>query len=360
MEFINALSGFIGPITLVSILGLLLTLYSTMHIDTIKYTLLAYDKKAEYSFKRLIINIVFTICSIIIVLITTFIYKADPRAHKVNLKIACVGGFILLGVAFLIIFLLFPQLCQIWKQNCKFRYKIKKICVREDIIFPLIASWFFINYAFLCYIYIYEKIVDILAIILLLGIIVFIPALIYGMYKKSSNEQNISYYYAYENNTEVENNTEDENNAESHFDKIYIYENIDGVLVCRYKDCTKVTEEESDKLSKKLSECEKYIGEHVSDENIKKSITDKINEVKKYNRYGYIELGDKCVQDFVDKINGYNGVTVNNESLLKIELEKKLIIIRKFTSIKLVDISSIKNGEIYPHLDNIEKFNNLM
>ena len=167
------------------------------------------------------------------------------------------------------------------------------------------------------------------------------------MYKKSYKENIISYYYAYEK--------EDESSC----DKIYIYENIDGVLVCRYKDCLKVSEEESNKLSKKLSECEQHIENRVWDEYNKKSIIEKIDEVRKYNRHGYIELDDKCVIDFVSKIMELNDTSPNDESILE-ELEKYFIEIKEFSSIKLIDINSIKGGKIYPNLDNIEKFNNLL
>ena len=347
MDFVNVFSEFIG----VTLVGLLLTLYSTMHIDTIRYTLLDHDKKVEYSFKRLIINIVFAICLLAILILTTVIYKTEHITNKNSFYIVFAYGILFLIFACFIISKLFYQLHQIWNQDCKFYDKIKKICMREDMIFPLIAVWIFVYYAFLCF-SLCVKISEIPAIILALGIIIFIPVLFYGMYKKSGNEQNISYYYAYEKNSE--------NNSEDCCNKLYIYENIDGVLVCRYKDCLKVTEEKSNKLSKKLGECKEHIKNCVMDEDNKKNIIEKIDVVKKYNKHGYIELDDKCLKDFISKINGYNGTTPNDESILKGELEEYLMEIKEFTSIKLVDISSIKDGKIHPHLDNIEKFNNLM
>jgi membrane protein len=335
MDFMNALGSFFGITSCAGILGLFLTLYSTMHIDTIRYTLVDYDKKVEYSFKRLIINLV----GVIFLVVCLFLTSIIPNNNNVDTIY-----FIIFGVAFFLLSMVFIWLLssKIWHLRNQF-LKIR----REDIIFPVIMICILLYYSFLSFSYICEIMVIISRLFLGSGIIVFVVILCYGMYKKSDKEKIISYYYAYEG--------KDDRSC----DKIYIYENIDGVLVCRYKDCFKVTEEESNKLSKELSECEKHIENRVWDENNKKSIIEKINEVRKYNRHGYIELSDKCVIDFVSKIMEFNDTTPNNESILE-ELGKYFMEVKEFASIKLIDISSIKDGKIYPNLDNIEKFNNLL
>lgn len=224
--------------------------------------------------------------------------------------------------------------------------------IREGIIFPIIMAWILLYYSFLSFSYICGIMFIISRGVLVLGIIFFVWMLFYGMFKKSDKEQAISYYYAYEIK---------ENNDGSSCDKIiYIFENFDGVLVCRYKDCLKVVEEKSNELSEKLGDCKKHIEARVSSQGDKENIIKKIDEVKKYNKYGYIELDDECVKNFVDKIIGYNGTTPSDESDLEKELEKYLKEIIELSSIKLIDASSIKDGKLYPHLDNIDKFNNLM
>ena len=336
MDFMNALGSFFGITSCAGILGLFLTLYSTMHIDTIRYTLVDYDKKVEYSFKRLVINLV----GVIFLVGCLFLTSIIPNNNNVDTIY-----FIIFGVAFFLLSIVFIWLfsSKIWHLRNQF-LKIR----REDIIFPVIMVCILLYYSFLLFSYICEIMVIISRLFLGSGIIVFVVILCYGMYKKSDKERIISYYYAYER--------KDDRSC----DKIYIYENIDGVLVCRYKDCFKVTEEESNKLSKELSECEKHIKARVRSQCAKENIIKKIDEVKKYNKYGYIELDDECVKNFVNKIIGYNGTTPSDESDLEKELEKYLKEIIELSSIKLIDASSIKDGKIYPNLDNIEKFNNLM
>lgn len=335
MDFMNALGGFFGITSCAGILGLFLTLYSTMHIDTIRYTLVDYDKKVEYSFKRFVINVV----GVIFLAVFLFLTSVIPNNNDIDTIYFNICGVVFLLLAIAFIWLLKSK---IWPLRHKFSNMI-----RENIIFPMIMAWILLYYSFLSFSYIYKIMVIISRIVLGVGGIVFIVILFYGMYKKSDKERIISYYYAYEK--------KDDRSC----DKIYIYENIDGVLVCRYKDCLKVTEEERNKLSKELSECEKHIENRVWNENNKKSIIEKIDEVRKYNIRGYIELGDKCVIDFVSKIMEFNDTTPNDEAILE-ELEKYFMEVKEIASIKLIDISSIKDGKIYPNLDNIEKFNNLM
>lgn len=347
MDFMNDLGAFLGITSLAGVLSLLLVLYSSIHIDPIRYTLLDYDKKVEYSFKRLIINIVVIIFLLFILFSTLFITNDNKSSF---FKIFSGLLFLILAII-AIIAVIWNINRQIGTMRYKFWTKIRIICIREDVIFPLIASWIGIYYSSLSFSYICKQMPKVSMIIVVLGSIIFTPTLIYGFYKKSGIEQNISYYYAYEKK---------DDNDESHCDKIiHIYENIDGVLLCIYKDCLKVTEEKSNELLEKLRECEEHIKTRVMRESDKKEIVEKIDEVRKYNRHGYIELGDKCVIDFVSKIMEFNDTTPNDESILE-ELEKCLIEIKEFSSIKLLDISSIKDGKIYPNLDNIEKFNNLM
>ena len=272
MYFMNDLGGFLGITSLAGVLSLLLVLYSIIHINPIRYTLLEYDKKVEYSFKRLIISIVFIIFLLFILFSTLYITN-DNKLPKVSM------------------------------------------------------------------------------IIVVLGSVIFIPTLIYGVYKKSGTEQNIAYYYAYEK--------KNDNNRDN---VLYLYEKNDEIFICRYRNYSKVSKEESDKLSKELTGCKNHIISNLSDNSDnKQSIINMVVKVEKYNKHGYIELGDLCVRNFVDKIKNYDFTTNNiEESNFKEELENFLTEMEELTCIKLVDIDSIKDGKIYPYLDNIEKFNNLI
>lgn len=297
MGFVSVLSGFIGSITVAGLFSLLLTLYSIRHINTIRYTLLNYEKKVEYSFKRLVINFVCVIVLAVLLSLTSII----PNNNGVNTIY-----FIICGVVLLILAIFF-----IWKfrrEMWPLRHPFSKM-IREGIIFPIIMAWILLYYSFLSFSYICGIMFLISRVVLVLGIIFFVWMLVYGMFKKSDKEQAISYYYAYEIK---------ENNDGSHCDKIiYIFENFDGVLVCRYKDCLKVTEEKSNELLKELRKCEEHIKTCVMRESDKEEIIEKIDEVRKYNRHGYIELGDKCVKDFVNKIIRYNGTTHSDKSVLE-------------------------------------------
>lgn len=341
MGFVSVLSGFIGSITVAGLFSLLLTLYSIRHINTIRYTLLNYEKKVEYSFKRLVINFVCVIVLAVLLSLTSIIPNNNNEVNTVY--------FIICGVVLLILAFFF-----IWKfrrEMWPLRHPFSKM-IREGIIFPIIMAWILLYYSFLSFSYICGIMFIISRVVLVLGIIFFVWMLVYGMFKKSDKEQAISYYYAYEIK---------ENNDGSRCDKIiYIFENFDGVLVCRYKDCLKVAEEKSNTLSEKLVDCENHIKARVRSQGYKENIIKKIDEVKKYNKYGYIEFDDECVKNFVNKIIGYNGTTPSDESDLEKELEKYLKEIIELSSIKLIDASSIKDGKLYPHLDNIDKFNNLM
>lgn len=349
MGFMNDLGVFFGITSLAGVLSLLLLLYSTIHINPIRYTLLDYDKKVEYSFKRLIISIVFIIFLLFILFLTLYITNDNKFSF---FKFFSGSLFLILSIIAIIVNFAF-----IWNLNrqigdmrYKFWTKIRIICIREDVIFPLIASWIGIYYSSLSFSYICKQMSEVSMIIVVLGSIIFTPTLIYGVYKKSGTEQNIAYYYAYEK--------KNDNNRDN---VLYVYEKNDEILICRYRNYSKVSKEESDKLSIELTGCKNHIINNLSDNSDnKQSIINMVVKVEKYNKYGYIELGDLCVRNFVDKIKNYDFITNIEESNFKEELQNFLIEMEELTCIKLVDISSIKDGKIYPYLDNIEKFNNLI
>ena len=167
MDFMNALGSFFGITSCAGILSLLLTLYSTMHIDTIRYTLLDYDKKVDYSFKRLVINFVGVIFLAVLLFLTSII----PNNNDVNDIY-----FIICGVAFFILAMIF-----IWLLKSKIwplRHQFSKVR-RENIIFPVIMVWILLYYSFLSFSYIYEIMVIFSRVILIFGIIVFIVILFY-------------------------------------------------------------------------------------------------------------------------------------------------------------------------------------
>ena len=349
MGFMNDLGVFFGITSLAGVLSLLLVLYSTIHINPIRYTLLDYDKKVEYSFKRLIISIVFIIFLLFILFLTLYITNDNKFSF---FKFFSGSLFLILSIIAII-----ANFAFIWNLNrqigdmrYKFWTKIRIICIREDVIFPLIASWIGIYYSSLSFSYICKQMPEVSMIIVVLGSIIFTPTLIYGVYKKSGTEQNIAYYYVYEK--------KNDNNRDN---VLYVYEKNDEILICRYRNYSKVSKEESDKLSIELTGCKNHIINNLSDNSDnKQSIINMVVKVEKYNKYGYIELGDLCVRNFVDKIKNYDFTTNIEESNFKEELQNFLIEMEELTCIKLVDISSIKDGKIYPYLDNIEKFNNLI
>ncbi|EJZ71347.1 hypothetical protein HMPREF1135_00311 [Lachnoanaerobaculum sp. OBRC5-5] len=350
MYFMNDLGGFLGITSLAGVLSLLLVLYSIIHINPIRYTLLEYDKKVEYSFKRLIISIVFIIFLLFILFSTLYITNDNKFSY---FKLFSGSLFLILSIIAII-----ANVAFIWNLNkqigamrYKFWTKIRIICIREDLILPLIASWIGIYYFSLSFSYICKQMPKVSMIIVVLGSVIFIPTLIYGVYKKSGTEQNIAYYYAYEK--------KNDNNRDN---VLYLYEKNDEIFICRYRNYSKVSKEESDKLSKELTGCKNHIISNLSDNSDnKQSIINMVVKVEKYNKHGYIELGDLCVRNFVDKIKNYDFTTNNiEESNFKEELENFLTEMEELTCIKLVDIDSIKDGKIYPYLDNIEKFNNLI
>ena len=97
MGFVSVLSGFIGSITVAGLFSLLLTLYSIRHINTIRYTLVNYEKKVEYSFKRLVINFV---CVIVLAVLLSLTSIIPNNNNEVNTVYFIICGVVLLILAF--------------------------------------------------------------------------------------------------------------------------------------------------------------------------------------------------------------------------------------------------------------------